>query len=151
MIDAGTQSSGEAGYGTDVRPDRCARCQRGTIADGDLCAPCRAFLLEDSDVDPRVGPTLTTEQVVAGVEAFRQAWSQIADTVGQVVDAVCEAFGAPDLTEVQRIMEDAKAKAVLPSSFGLEPRARELSLLDQHPRSHRRTNRWGPPPGRRRP
>lgn len=54
LIDAGLQSTTEAAYGTDFRPGQCARCQRNEPAEGgDLCPGCRAFLLGDSDDDPR--------------------------------------------------------------------------------------------------
>lgn len=54
LIDAGLQSSPEAGYGTDHQPDACARCQEHPpVEDGDLCDGCRTFLLGDSDSDPR--------------------------------------------------------------------------------------------------
>lgn len=37
----------------DLEQDRCARCQRHEpVEGGELCDGCRAFLLEDSDIDP---------------------------------------------------------------------------------------------------
>lgn len=56
LIDAGLQSSTEHGYGTDPNPDLCARRCGNKPADGDLCAGCRAFLLGDSDEDPKPLP-----------------------------------------------------------------------------------------------
>ena len=54
IIDGGLQSSSEPGFGDDYRRDRCVRCQRNDPADdGDLCDGCRAFLLDDSDEDPK--------------------------------------------------------------------------------------------------
>ena len=53
ILDAGEQSSPEPGYGTDMRPGFCARCQRHEPApNGELCGGCRAFLLGDTDEDP---------------------------------------------------------------------------------------------------
>lgn len=54
-LDAGLQSSDEHGYPERIDDSSlCARCvQSEPAADGDLCAPCRAFLLGDSNVDPR--------------------------------------------------------------------------------------------------
>lgn len=53
MLDVGTQTSTETGYGTDRMPDRCSRCQsHEPEPDGEMCGGCRAYLLEDSDVDP---------------------------------------------------------------------------------------------------
>jgi hypothetical protein len=59
IIDGGLQTSTEHGYTDDGWPafpvdqSRCPRCQRHPAADGaDLCEGCRAFLLEDTDVDP---------------------------------------------------------------------------------------------------
>jgi hypothetical protein len=54
LIDGGLQRSDEPSYGTDHSPSRCARCQRHAPVDGgDFCDGCRAFLLEDTDEDPR--------------------------------------------------------------------------------------------------
>lgn len=56
-IDAGLQESTEHGFGEGDWPwspgdvKVCVRC-RGPLEDGDVCAGCRAFLLEDSDTDP---------------------------------------------------------------------------------------------------
>lgn len=62
VLDAGLQSSGDHGYGYDVGPDTCARCQRNALGDtGDFCTGCREFLLGDTDVDPSVQ---TREQAV---------------------------------------------------------------------------------------
>lgn len=54
VIDAGLQHSDEVSYGTDHSPDLCARCQKLEPATGgDLCEGCRAFLLGDSEQDPK--------------------------------------------------------------------------------------------------
>lgn len=54
VIDGGLQSSHERGYSYD-NPSRCARCQtEDPVEGGDMCAGCRAFLLGDSNVDPKL-------------------------------------------------------------------------------------------------
>lgn len=59
LIDAGLQSSTEAGQSLGD-PDLCARCQHTPHADdSDFCAGCRAYLLGDSDVDTRQPPDNT--------------------------------------------------------------------------------------------
>jgi hypothetical protein len=77
VIDAGLQSSTEMGYGSDRWPDRCVRCQEATPAEsGDLCAGCRAFLLGDSDVDPRDPWSLPRGQMEVELEADEEQWPQ---------------------------------------------------------------------------
>lgn len=84
VIDAGLQSSNEHGYGDDDFPDWCARCQRHAPADdGDLCAGCRAFLLEDTDVDPA---TVDLVRVESSDQARRAEW----------VAALARVYGIPD-------------------------------------------------------
>lgn len=82
LLDTGTQSSPEPGYGTDWRPQLCARCQRhDPMPDGDLCEGCRAFLLDDTDEDPaspwrtsRVSAIETAEVTVSvDTRAFQAA------------------------------------------------------------------------------
>jgi hypothetical protein len=91
-IDAGLQSSPEHGYGTDVWPDRCARCQlHPPVADGSLCAGCRTYLLGDTDTDPRmvaVHGQLTPEQAEALVAVFRN----IVDAFNEAMRGLAEAL-----------------------------------------------------------
>jgi hypothetical protein len=55
VLDVGLQSSSDHGFGTDSAPGRCARCRTSDpVTDGDLCAACRSFLLEDTNDDPMV-------------------------------------------------------------------------------------------------
>lgn len=54
LIDNALQSSGEGGSLPVVGDHRCVRCiSADRLPDSDFCAPCRAWMLEDSDIDPR--------------------------------------------------------------------------------------------------
>lgn len=54
LLDVGIQTSAERGYPEHHLIDgRCARCCMNAAQDGDMCSDCRAFLLGDSDTDPR--------------------------------------------------------------------------------------------------
>lgn len=90
VIDAGLQSSSDHGYGTDHRPEACARCQRhDPVEGGDLCEGCRAFLLGDVDEDPRYAqpPLPQSSHIYRQWTAapYRTAWVRIqVDTDGLV-------------------------------------------------------------------
>lgn len=62
LIDDAFQSSPESGNTSVGDSVLCARCQLHEPDNGDLCGGCRAFLLEDSDQDPR-RPVPTTQPI----------------------------------------------------------------------------------------
>lgn len=78
ILDAGLQNripdtDSSFGYGTDTRPDLCARCLKHAPhdEDSDLCTGCRNFLLGDTDTDPAARPRPTPSHVHMSVaEAF---------------------------------------------------------------------------------
>lgn len=145
VIDAGLQSSPEPGYGTDHTPGMCARCQHTELTDGDLCSPCRAFLLGDTDKDQRRGmtPDEAAAQMQALADAIVPAIERVLDGFRTVVADWIEQTGKAMHAFVE-LIEAVQAEEPEPTH-----RRSERSVLDQHRRSHRRTNRWGPPPGRR--
>lgn len=182
-IDSGLQSSTERGYGTDVLPGRCARCQlhRPGPEGGDLCFLCRGFLLGDFDRDPARSPAspaayelvvmdeqtaefvdamrrlrdsldpdpAEVERLAAGIREFAdQVWTAFRPVVELVTAAVTELVTSVGESTWWRDLV-AAAHAALPGSPPTA-RDRERDLLDERRRSHRRTNRWGPPPGRNR-
>lgn len=53
LIDDGLQSSAELSYGDDVE-GTCVRdgCREPAAGGGNFCGECRAFMLEDTDIDP---------------------------------------------------------------------------------------------------
>lgn len=119
-IDAGLQTSPEHGYGTDVFPDRCARCQlHPPVPDGSLCAGCRTYLLGDTDTDPRmvaVAIELTPEQIEALVAVFRQ----VVDAFNEAMRGLAEALAsigtgmAEWLADVQAALERIEAQPEQP-------------------------------------
>lgn len=184
-LDAGLQSSTETGYGTDHRPDRCARCQRNRPGpgDADLCFLCRDFLLGDSDRDPAALPAAAglrvaddgtvegyivvfgeenrdaIEQVLLGirpspgdVERLAAAFTAFLDHLVEVFEPVLEhvAGAVAELSrQVYETIQQVAAHIVEALPDRSTPRCREAALLERRRRSHRRTNRWGRPPGRR--
>lgn len=70
LLDNAHETTREAAYGhasEDADPDACFRCQRHPHEDdGDLCSGCRAFLLGDSDEDPKT--TRATRVTLADME-----------------------------------------------------------------------------------
>lgn len=216
-LDVGPQQSAEHGYGTDHAPERCARCQLAPpVDDGDICAPCRAFLLGDTDDDPKRRQPLRTGEdgwitgylvmrplaepdsytftiegdgqvwqvledgtrhavhldpvsIDQAIAAFSQFMRSFAVAVMPVIDYVADTFsalGASTIEAARALTSNIEAAYVREAavSMGLSldewhelggppphvvhARERELEQLDRHRRSHRRTNRWGPPPGR---
>lgn len=70
VLDGAGQTSTEEGYGTDWNPGHCARCQRHAPAEGgELCPGCRAFLLDDTDVDPRNPPRPDPDSIEGYIRA----------------------------------------------------------------------------------
>lgn len=54
LLDSSNQVSMPHGWQMDHAPFKCVRCYLHHPApNGDLCKGCRAFLLEDSDHDPK--------------------------------------------------------------------------------------------------
>lgn len=75
ILDAGAQSSPEPGYGTDVGPGFCARCQgHDPASDGDLCGGCRAFLLGDTDEDPCTAVVTVDPADLVALHAWFREW-----------------------------------------------------------------------------
>lgn len=113
-LDVGLQASRETGYGTDRGGDRCARCQQTEPdGDGDLCAPCRAFLLGDTDDDPKVrSPFSSTVTRVAWIplateihvdlEPLREAIGRCAEQAARAMEAI-SAAGTDIATAIENI------------------------------------------------
>lgn len=126
LIDAGLQSSDEHGYGHDNR-GLCARCQRQKPAEGEFCAGCRSFLLEDSDEDPTGEWVDVTDRVllperspgINGIAALAAIVSRMAGTCVQ--EAV---------TAMNRFVESFRHSEYVQSceALGLTP-IRALELL----------------------
>lgn len=86
----------------------------------------------------------------AQADAIALAMHVCADWVQSALDAIWEGCVAA-VSGVHDWMNEAGL--LEPTETARERRAREareheLAALDRHRRSHRRTNRWGPPPGR---
>lgn len=93
-IDAGLQHSTEAGML--LEPEgKCWRCTFRPVAeDSDLCSPCRAFLLEDLELDPKL--TLTVEEaeaLAAFVNELVAALRPILEAIVDVAVKLLEGFG----------------------------------------------------------
>lgn len=119
-IDAGLQHSAEWGLEL-AAPGYCWRCTvRAVAEDSDLCAPCRAFLLEDLDVDPKT--TLTPEEVEAIAAFVRELFDALRPILEAFVDFAAkflERFG-PTLAEVRSLFGDS-ARAELPGRNVVPP------------------------------
>lgn len=89
-LDAGLQRSSE--WGLEVaEPGTCWRCTvRAVAEDSDLCAPCRAFLLEDLDVDPKV--TLTVEELEVLAAFVREFVAVVKPLLEAFVEKILEVF-----------------------------------------------------------
>lgn len=152
VLDVGLQGSPEHGYpeATDD-PTRCARCLSTPPADGDLCGPCRSFLLGDTDHDPsqptrRIMPVPGRSFIHFGdpaepiltvfgtsthtvQETLEADIAELADLLSATVEARMNAA-----LEVWRPMLDHLTEHVWPRlQEALEPLARHLHELDPKP------------------
>jgi len=151
--------------------DLCPLCRAFLLGDTDVdpCAvrdPYGHHVVYGASVRvTRIGDVLSAEtvEVILGaspseeeVEALRAACQhfldalvpvvqQTARAVADVCEAVVGAFGG--LTEALKAADLMPPEDVI-AQRRQQARQRELQQLDRHRRSHRRTNRWGPPPGR---
>lgn len=106
-IDAGLQRSSELGL--PLEPSGyCWRCTVRALAEGsDLCAPCRAYLLEEVDVDPRGALTAEelaalTEFVTALVAAVRPILEAIVEALVPVAERLLSLFERPARADLAR-------------------------------------------------
>lgn len=124
-IDDGLQRAGDVAIYSAPAEGSCWRCTRRKAAEGsDLCAPCRAFLLEDTDVDP--ASSLTPEEIEAIVAFVNELFDVVRPILEAIVDFAAkflERFG-PTIAEIERRFRPLfgdSARAESPSRIVVPP------------------------------
>lgn len=119
LIDTGLQHSHEPAMPL-APPGRCTRCQHHPAdADSDFCDGCRAFLLGDSDQDPKTSPAalfsfdqvISDEALISMQEQFSTVLHDvITPTIQSIVD-LCESIRAtmPNIDEPIYVTADELA------------------------------------------
>jgi hypothetical protein len=174
LLDDALQHSSEHGYGTDASSELCARCQKNTLApEADLCSECRAFLLGDTDTDPKYQQFQTHVRLytrppwppITRNNTLRDATWTVAPLPENPVPFVTRTISdeitwwlVDDMSGMMERLSNAiteaaqELEALLPEletpneRRRREDRERSREVVARHRRSHRRTNRWGSPP-----
>lgn len=93
------------------------------------------------------GFTVDPAVLQAAVDRFAAAVKPVMQAAADALQHIATTLQSIDVSALQRMFDELANGT--PTSGPPTARERERDLLAHRRRSHRRTNRWGPPPGRR--